>query len=56
MFALWGVRTLGVHQSLGLEGELARGGPYELSRNPQYVGDTLLLVGYALCAIPHWRR
>lgn len=47
-FALWGVRTLSVHSTLGLEGQLVRGGPYKYSRNPQYVGDVVLLIGYAL--------
>ena len=47
-FALWGVRSLGVHRSLGLKGELVRGGDYEHSRNPQYVGDLALLAGLAV--------
>ena len=47
-FALWGVWSLGVHQTLGLEGRLVTNGAYRYSRNPQYVGDILILVGYAL--------
>jgi protein-S-isoprenylcysteine O-methyltransferase Ste14 len=47
-FALWGLRTLGVHASLGLGGELVSRGPYRCSRNPEYVGDIALILGYAL--------
>lgn len=46
--ALWGVRTLGIHRSLGLTGALVGAGPYRLTRNPQYVGDIVLLLGWAI--------
>ncbi len=46
--ALWGVRTLSVQSSLGLRGKLVTSGPYRFTRNPQYVGDLILLVGMAL--------
>lgn len=47
-FALWGVRHLSWHASLGLEAELVRSGPYRWTRNPQYVGDIVMLLGWAI--------
>jgi protein-S-isoprenylcysteine O-methyltransferase Ste14 len=44
----WAVRTLSLHQSYGLRGELVTQGPYSLSRNPQYVGFTILYSGIIL--------
>ena len=46
--ALWGVRTLGIHRSLGLKDALVQAGPYRFTRNPQYVGDIVLLLGWAI--------
>ncbi len=34
---VWSLRTLSLHQTLGLKESLVTGGPYEFSRNPQYV-------------------
>ncbi len=48
VFALWGVRELGIRATQGLGGELATTGPYRYSRNPQYVGDIALLLGFGL--------
>lgn len=47
-FALWGIRHLSWHASLGLEAELVRSGPYRWTRNPQYVGDMVMLVGWGI--------
>ncbi|NOY99355.1 MAG: isoprenylcysteine carboxylmethyltransferase family protein [Chloroflexi bacterium] len=44
--AMWGVRTLGIHTSQGLGGDLVREGPYRFTRNPQYVGDIAIIIGY----------
>ncbi len=44
----WGVRTLGIHASQGLGGELVREGPYRYTRNPQYVGDISIIIGYII--------
>ncbi len=41
---VWGLRTLSMHQSLGLEGTLVTSGPYKYTRNPQYLA---LLVFYS---------
>lgn len=49
-FALWGVRELGTRATQGLGGQLATTGPYRYSRNPQYVGDIALLLGFGLLA------
>jgi protein-S-isoprenylcysteine O-methyltransferase Ste14 len=46
--ALWGVRTLGIHRTLGLREEVIHAGPYRFTRNPQYVGDIALLLGWAI--------
>jgi len=47
-FALWGYLTLGAHASRGLGGDLVTTGPYRYSRNPQYVGTTPAVLGYAI--------
>jgi protein-S-isoprenylcysteine O-methyltransferase Ste14 len=44
----WGVRTLNVHQTLGLKGALLTKGPYRISRNPQYVAEILIYTGIIL--------
>jgi len=47
-FALWAIRTLSWHATLGLEVQLVDRGPYRWSRNPQYTGDIALVGGWAL--------
>ncbi len=47
-FAEWGILTLGRHATLGLGGGLVEDGPYRYTRNPQYVGDIVLLLGWAI--------
>jgi protein-S-isoprenylcysteine O-methyltransferase Ste14 len=40
--------TLSLRQSYGIKGKLVTGGPYSFSRNPQYVGFTILYSGIVL--------
>ena len=47
-FNEWSLRTLDVHQTLGLKGKLLTKGPYRISRNPQYVSDILIYTGIVL--------
>jgi protein-S-isoprenylcysteine O-methyltransferase Ste14 len=44
----WGVRTLNVHQTLGLTGTMLTTGPYRYTRNPQYVAEILIYLGIVL--------
>lgn len=46
--ALWTIITFGIAPTAGEETTLMRQGPYGFSRNPQYVGFMLALVGWAL--------
>ena len=48
--AWWGVAALGSRPTTGLADDLATGGPYRFTRNPQYIGDILILAGFVLAA------
>lgn len=45
---LWGLRTLSLAQAMGRAVRLVTHGPYRFTRNPQYVGDILLVIGFSL--------
>lgn len=47
-FSLWGMRSLGLYTTQGLEGSFVTTGAYQYSRNPQYVGAIISFAGYAL--------
>lgn len=48
VLAFSGVGRLGAYNSAGLKGKLMTGGVYRYSRNPQYLGDIISLVGLVL--------
>ena len=50
LLAVWGVVTLGVTNSSGLKGGFVSSGPYQFTRNPQYLGDIIFFVGVSMIA------
>jgi protein-S-isoprenylcysteine O-methyltransferase Ste14 len=46
----WGVLTLGTRNTAGVRSGLVSDGPYRFTRNPQYLGDSLLFIGLSLIA------
>ena len=49
----WGFRELSLSRSLGLPGPFIRSGPYQLSRNPQYLGACIYLVALVVLSGSH---
>lgn len=49
-FNEWAVRTVGRTASRGLGGDLVTHGPYGLSRNPQYLAQSAMVVGLVVLA------
>lgn len=47
-FASYAMGYLGRRGALGLGAELVTGGPFAVSRNPGYVGDLTLLLGFTI--------
>ena len=50
LLALWGVVTAGWKNSLGLKSGFVSSGPYRFTRNPQYLGDIVFLIGVSVIA------
>jgi len=48
IFALYSAIILGLPSTYGSEGSLIRQGPYRFSRNPQYLGFIVALIGWAI--------
>jgi len=48
VFALWAISILGLSSTYGSEGSLVLRGPYRFSRNPQYLGFIVALIGWAI--------
>jgi protein-S-isoprenylcysteine O-methyltransferase Ste14 len=46
----WGIATLGIENTSGSAGGFVEKGPYQFTRNPQYLGDITLFLGLALVA------
>ena len=45
IIAIWSVKTLTLHDTVGIKGKLSKKGPYKYSRHPQYVGYISMLIG-----------
>ena len=46
LIGLWAFAPFGLKNVIGMEDRLITGGPYRYSRNPQYIGDSLNIIGY----------
>lgn len=47
-FVSWGILTLGIKNTVGIRDDFIESGPYQFTRNPQYIGDIVLFIGVAL--------
>ncbi len=50
LLVTWGIRTLGTSNTSGLGERFVSSGPYTFTRNPQYLGDTILFLGLSVAA------
>jgi len=48
LFSIWAIATLGIKNTYGLKEGFVAIKPYKITRNPQYVGDIVLLFGLIL--------
>ena len=49
-FSLWAISTLGWGSTYGRAEGFVQHGPYQFTRNPQYVGDMVMIAGLMLLA------
>jgi len=42
----WAFLTFGLKNTIGIDSKLITHGPYRFSRNPQYMGDSMNILGY----------
>jgi protein-S-isoprenylcysteine O-methyltransferase Ste14 len=47
-FGAWSYLTFGLRNTLGLGVRLITHGPYRYTRNPEYIGDSLNILGYVV--------
>lgn len=47
-FVTWGIINLGIKNTYGLKNGFISSGAYQFTRNPQYLGDTILFIGISL--------
>jgi len=50
MLVTWGIFTLGIANTYGVRKGFVNSGPYQFTRNPQYLGDIILFIGLSLVA------
>ncbi len=53
LLAFWGVVTVGLKNSLGVKDGFSSSGPYQFTRNPQYLGDCVFFLGLSIIANSH---
>ena len=46
LIGTWAFVTFGIKNVIGMEDRLVTDGPYRYTRNPQYIGDSLNIIGY----------
>lgn len=48
LYSFWAIGLMGAKNTLGIENGFVDRGPYRYCRNPQYIGDILILIGAVL--------
>ena len=44
----WGIQTLGTKNTSGVNSGFIQNGPYQFTRNPQYLGDMVMFLGLSI--------